>query len=53
MNEEKIIKKLFEHDDRFEGLEKEIGDFKRETLDGQEQMITILKRLDQERIFTA
>lgn len=53
MNEEKIIKKLFEHDDRFEKLEKEIGDFRRETLDGQEQMITILKRLDQERIFTA
>lgn len=53
MNEEKIIKKLFEHDDEFKTVKKEMADFKRETLAGQEQMITILKRLDQERIFTA
>ncbi len=53
MNEEKIIKKLFEHDDEFVAVNKKIDDFRRETLNGQEQMITILKRLDQERIFTA
>lgn len=53
MNEEKIIKKLFEHDDEFVEVNKKIDDFRRETLNGQEQMMTILKRLDQERIFTA
>ena len=53
MNEEKIIKKLFEHDDRFEFLKKNIdGGFSKitETL---EDITTIVKRLDQERIFTA
>lgn len=52
MQEDKIIQKLFEHDNEFKGLKSEIGDFKHETLHNQEEMITILKRLDDERIFT-
>lgn len=53
MNEEKIIKKLFEHDDRFEVLEKKIDDGFSKTTETLESMVTIVKRLDQERIFTA
>ena len=53
-NEEKIIKKLIEHDGRFDGLvtKTEFQGFKEEVLNGQEKMITILKRLDEERVFT-
>jgi len=53
MAEDKIIKKLLEHDDRFEKIDEKIDDFRREVLTGQEEMVTILQRLDQERIFTA
>lgn len=52
MNEDKVIEKLLDHDKKFNHLEKKISDFKQETLKNQEEMITILKRLDQERIFT-
>lgn len=51
-NEERIIKKLLEHDDRFEQMDEKIDNFRQEYLEGQEQMITNLKCPDEERIFT-
>lgn len=53
-----IAKTLINHDNRLEIIEetmvtkKEFGDFRNETTDKMDEMITILKRLDQERIFT-
>jgi len=54
MSEDKIIQKLLEHDEQLSRVvtKDEFGEFKKETLQNQEEMITILKRLDQERIFT-
>jgi ribosomal protein L17 len=56
--EDQIIKKLLDQNDRLERIEntlatqKELGSFKDEVITRQDEMITILKRLDQERIFT-
>lgn len=52
MNEDKIIQKLFEHDERFERLETKIDDTHREVLHGMDEIMVILKRLDEERVFT-
>lgn len=54
MSEDKIIQKLLEHDEQLSRIvtKDEFSDFRKETLQNQEEMITILKRLDQERIFT-
>lgn len=52
MPEDKIVKKLLEHDEEFAAIRQEIADLHRETLQGQDEMIGILRRLDQERIFT-
>jgi len=52
MDENKFINKLLEHDNHFVGLRQEISDLRKENLAGQDEMITILRRLDQERIFT-
>jgi len=80
MAEDKIIKKLLNHDKRFDKIDKRftavdarfdkidkrftavdarfdkvedsIHEFRREYLTGYEEMITILKRLDEERVFT-
>ena len=55
MSEDKVIQKLLEHDERFDRIEKnmvtktEIGGI----TDTLEEIVTIVKRLDQERIFTA
>jgi uncharacterized protein YjgD (DUF1641 family) len=54
MPEEQIIQKLLEHDEQLEFIRENMatkGDFSR-VLTQQEEMITILKRLDEERIFT-
>ena len=57
-NEDKIIKKLLDHDEKLERIEgkiatkRDVDDFKDKIITGQDEMITILKRLDQERIFT-
>lgn len=51
MNEDKIIEKLIDHDEKLDNLEEKNSDLKSESLKNQEEMITILKRLDQERIF--
>ena len=50
---ERVITKLLDHDKRFENIEDQIAASRRETLTQGEEMMTILKRLDQERIFTA
>lgn len=54
MDESKIIQKLIEHDQRFDQMvtKEEFKNFRNEVLVAQDEMITILRRLDQERIFT-
>jgi len=52
MAEDEIVKKLLEHDEKFAEIRREISDLRRDTLQGQDEMIGILRRLDQERIFT-
>ncbi len=54
MSEDLIIKKLLEHDERFTKLvsSEEFQDLKNKILNGQDTMIGILQRLDEERIFT-
>lgn len=52
MNEDKILQKLGEHDKRFDALESDFGEFKIKTLATQDEMVTILRRLDEERLFT-
>lgn len=56
MNEDKIITKLLEHDEQFKTLTplvEESRAFRDEVTLANEQMLTILKRLDEERHFTA
>ncbi len=55
MNEEKVIQKLLEHDEQFDKIEEKLDKMvtREEYLQGQDEMMTILRRLDQERIFTA
>ena len=55
MNEDKIIQKLIEHDERFDSIEQKLDSKlgRDEYLKGQDEIMTILRRLDQERIFTA
>lgn len=52
MNEDKIIQKLIEQDDKFEQVKDEMGRMHSENLANQDKMLTILERLDQERLFT-
>jgi DNA repair exonuclease SbcCD ATPase subunit len=55
MDEGKILQKLVEHDGRFERIEYRLDQFatKREFNDRLDEMMVILKRLDQERVFTS
>ena len=52
----RITDKLLGHDDKFEKLEEkissEVGGLREEFLKGQDQMMKILTRLDDERVFT-
>jgi len=54
MNEDRVIEKLLEHDGRLDRIEKKM--VKLDMLDdifaGQDRMIRILERVDQERVFT-
>ena len=54
MNEDRIIEKLLEHDGRLDHINEKL--VKLDTLDvimsGQDRMIRILERVDQERVFT-
>lgn len=54
MNEDKIILKLLEHDERLERVEGKIDKMltRDEFTKTSDQMMVILKRLDEERIFT-
>ena len=52
MDEDKVIQKLFDHDNEFQKVRDEIREFRNEYLKGQDQMMQILNRLDQERVFT-
>ena len=52
MADDIVLKKLEEHDRRFDKLENDFGGFRREVLTGQDKIMEILERLDQERIFT-
>ncbi|MFH0712384.1 MAG: hypothetical protein V2A55_00780 [Candidatus Jorgensenbacteria bacterium] len=54
MNEDKIIQKLSEHDKRFSELVTKVdfNDFKNRVFTTQDKMLTILNRLDEERVFT-
>ena len=54
MPEDKIIQKLLEHDERLQLISENMATKAdlREVIAGQDKMIGILKRLDQERVFT-
>lgn len=54
MNEDKIIKKLIEHDDRLERIEETMATKKGidRVMNVLDEVLTINRRLDQERIFT-
>ena len=54
MNEDKIIQKLIEHDEQLIEIQEKLKDIpSRDELFGKfDQVLTILDRLDQERIFT-
>ena len=55
MDEDKVIKKLIEHDELLRPLCEDVKALKTDVkniANNQEQMITILKRLDEDRIFT-
>ena len=55
MPEDKIIQKLLEHDKRLDQIEERVE--KTLTLDdylkGQDKILAVLQRLDQERVFTS
>ena len=55
MNEDKIIQKLSEHDEKLSELvtKKDFSDFKNQILTTHDEIITILNKLDDERIFTS
>jgi hypothetical protein len=55
MDEDKIIKKLIDHDARFDRIEERLDGFvtKTDFNNRSDQMMVILKRLDQERVFTS
>lgn len=54
MNEDKIISKLIEHDKKIDEVvtKTEFAEFRDKVLTGQDRMMNVLERLDQERIFT-
>lgn len=51
---DKIIDKLLEHDQKMDAFvtKDEFYKFRNEVVTGQDKMITILQRLDEERVFT-
>ena len=54
MNEDKIIQKLIEIDAKLDNVvvKDDLDSFKKEYFNGQDQVLAILKRLDEERTFT-
>ena len=51
MNEDKIIEKLLEHDQKFEILEKKMDDGFSRVNDVLEQIVTIVKKIEEDHIF--
>lgn len=53
MDEDKIIKKLLEHDGKLERIEEKVQkvDMFDDVLEGQDKIIQLLTRIDQERIY--
>lgn len=49
---DKIIEKLLEHDERFEKIEEKIDKKHEEVMGVLDNVMVIISRLDQERIFT-
>ena len=51
----RMIKKLLEHDEKFEKMatSEEVQTIKNEVMNSLDKMTTILKRMDEERVFTA
>jgi len=49
---DKIIEKLLEHDERFEKIEEKIDKKHNEVLTHLDEIMVIVQRLDQERLFT-
>ena len=52
MNENTIILKLLEHDDRFTQIEEKMASDKRDLMDTLDKILFIVQRMDQERVFT-
>lgn len=52
MNEVKIVNKLLEHDEQFVQVKSEIGQLRSDMNQRLDEVMVILRRLDQERIFT-
>jgi uncharacterized protein YjgD (DUF1641 family) len=54
MNEDKIIEKLIDHEEQLSEIKQKIAtkDDIHEVMQTQDEMMTILKRLDEDRIFT-
>lgn len=51
MNEDKIIEKLLEHDQKFEILEKKMDDGFNKVNETLEQMVTIMKKIQEDHTF--
>ncbi|KKW17528.1 MAG: hypothetical protein UY58_C0002G0014 [Candidatus Magasanikbacteria bacterium GW2011_GWA2_50_22] len=54
MDEDKIIQKLVEIDQKLEGVatKDELSGFRQDVMDGLDKQLVILQRLDQERLFS-
>ncbi|MBI2251610.1 MAG: hypothetical protein HYU63_02450 [Armatimonadetes bacterium] len=52
MNSDPIVEKLFDHDEQFKQVRKEIKQSKEEVLTVLDKMMGILQRVGHERIFT-
>jgi uncharacterized protein YjgD (DUF1641 family) len=54
MNEDKVLQKLIEHDERLDRIEENMATKAdtRSITGTMDEMMVILKRLDQERVFT-
>lgn len=49
MNEDKIIKKLIDHDDEFQKVREEIRESRNDVLTGQDTIIGMLQKFDTEQ----
>lgn len=50
--QDRIIKKLLDHDEQFNLIRKEMKEMKGDILTVLDQILVIVKRVDQERVFT-